>query len=148
MNTHTCKNQDLKNLYENITDTKCNLCGDTFSSNSNAKRHLRLTQCLKLREKLQPANSPAAAENDAEAPEEPSVHSAEDTAESVANAVLADNDDEIVFVEKYNQSDKIRSELAEAAKMIDHVELHAVQSIPKPTVFRPIFIDAPNLAFE
>lgn len=48
MSTHHCKNMNNAELYKNLSESKCNLCGHTFSTISNAQKHLRDRKCAKL----------------------------------------------------------------------------------------------------
>lgn len=58
------------------------------------------------------------------------------------------DDEEIIYVNTYKQTDKISSELAAVSNMINSIELRAVQKVQEPTIFRPVYIDGPNVAYE
>jgi rRNA maturation endonuclease Nob1 len=49
MPTHICKRVDNKELYKNLSENKCNLCDITFSTISNAQKHLRNRNCKSMK---------------------------------------------------------------------------------------------------
>lgn len=59
-----------------------------------------------------------------------------------------DDDDEIVYINTYKQRDMLSYQLRAVSSMIDSVDLRAVQKIQKPTIYRPVYMDGPNIAYE
>lgn len=59
-----------------------------------------------------------------------------------------DDDDEIVYINTYKQRDMLSYQLRAVSSMIDSVDLRAAQKIQKPTIYRPVYMDGPNIAYE